>query len=85
MNFTHEHFNDILYKVVPGHWLKKIQLKVQLTLLPEVNPNETEGMPEKARKGYAALSDFIGSNLENKTHARWSFSRAFCQRREIFD
>ena len=43
-----------------GYWLKKIQL----TLLPEVNLNETEGMPEKARKGYAALSGFIGSNLE---------------------
>ena len=31
-----------------------------------MNPNETEGMPEKARKGYAAFSNFRGSILKNK-------------------
>lgn len=37
----------------------------QLTELLDVNLNETEGMPEKARKGYAALSILRGSKLEN--------------------
>lgn len=31
-----------------------------------MNLKETEGMPEKARKGYAALSIFRSSYLENK-------------------
>lgn len=31
--------------------------------LSEVNVNETEGMPEKARNGYAALSTFMSTKL----------------------
>ena len=37
-----------------------------LTEFSEVNLKDTDGMPEKARKGYAALSNFRGSNLGNK-------------------
>lgn len=38
----------------------------QLTELSGENLNDMEGIPEKARKGYAALSIRIGSRLQNK-------------------
>lgn len=47
-----------------------------LTELLDVNLNETEGMPEKARKGYAALSILRGSKLEN-THIRQMLNCGF--------
>lgn len=54
-----------------GDRLKTQNTAGRLTLLPEVNLKEMEGIPLKARKGYAALSIFRGSKLQNKyTHGR---------------